>query len=57
LSVFWGSLSDPVPFPVEARINSLPELEAFARKYEDVHGADEVRRAHFLATASAYETQ
>jgi glycosyltransferase involved in cell wall biosynthesis len=57
LSVFWGSLSDPVPFPAEARINSLPELEALAQKYENVHGADEIRRAHFLATAGAYETQ
>jgi glycosyltransferase involved in cell wall biosynthesis len=57
LSVFWGSLSDPVPFPAESRINSLSELETIAQKYKDVHGADEVRRAHFLATAGAYETQ
>lgn len=56
LSIFWASLSDPLPFPVEARIGSLPELEAVAGRYEHIHGAEEVRRAHFLATVGAYET-
>lgn len=57
LSIFWASLSDPVPFPVEARINSIPELEVIARRYEEVHGPDEVRQAHLSSTISAYETQ
>jgi glycosyltransferase involved in cell wall biosynthesis len=57
LSVFWASLSEPAPYPAEACINSLPELEALAKKYEKVHGVDEVRRAHFLATAGTCEVQ
>jgi len=57
LSIFWASLSETARYPVEARINSLPELEAIAKKYEHVHGADEVRRAHLLATAGTCEVQ
>jgi GT2 family glycosyltransferase len=57
LSIFWASLSEPVPFPAEAQVRSLPELEAAAERCKDVKGVDEVRRAHFAAVARAYEIQ
>ncbi|MBN9006618.1 MAG: glycosyltransferase family 2 protein [Rhizobiales bacterium] len=51
MSVFWASLSDPLPFPPSARIASLPDLEAAAERYKDVTGIENVRRAHLNATA------
>ena len=57
LSVFWASLSEPAPYSTEAAINSLLELETIAKRYKHVHGADEVRRAHLLATAGPCEVR
>jgi glycosyltransferase involved in cell wall biosynthesis len=47
LSVFWASLSDPMPFPSAARIASLPELEAAAKRCAWARGIEGVRQAHF----------
>jgi len=53
MSVFWASLSDPIPFPRAARIMSLPALEAAAERCKDLIGIEAVRQAHFeLASAS-----
>lgn len=52
MSIFWASLSDPLPFPATSRIMSLPELEAAAERCQGVEGAEDVRQAHFKATAS-----
>ncbi len=47
LSVFWASLSDPMPFPSAARITSLPELESAAKRCAWASGIEGVRQAHF----------
>jgi glycosyltransferase involved in cell wall biosynthesis len=47
LSVFWASLSDPMPFPSTARITSLPELESAAKRCGEAIGIEAVRQAHF----------
>jgi glycosyltransferase involved in cell wall biosynthesis len=47
LSVFWASLSDPMPFPSAARIASLPELESAAKRCAWASGIEGVRQAHF----------
>jgi GT2 family glycosyltransferase len=52
MSIFWASLSDPLPFPSVARITSLPALEAAAERCKEVTGRENVRRAHFNAAAS-----
>jgi GT2 family glycosyltransferase len=51
MSVFWASMSDPVPFPPAARITSLPALEAAAARCMDVSGVDTVRQTYFGLTA------
>jgi glycosyltransferase involved in cell wall biosynthesis len=50
LNFFWGSLSDPIPFPAEACIRTLPELDAAADRYRGIVGLDKVREAHLKAT-------
>jgi hypothetical protein len=57
LSIFWASLSDPLPFSASARITSLPSLQAAAERYEGVTGIENVRQAHFEATASEVTAQ
>jgi hypothetical protein len=52
MSIFWASLSDPLPFPSAARITSLPALEAAAERCKEVAGIQNVRQAHFNASAS-----
>lgn len=47
LSVFWTSLSDPMPFPSTARITSLSELEAAAKRCVWARGIEGVRQAYF----------
>jgi glycosyltransferase involved in cell wall biosynthesis len=49
LSVFWASLSDPTPFPRQARIRSLAELEAAAERCVRAVGIEAVRQAYFEA--------
>lgn len=51
MSIFWASLSDPLPFPANSRITSLPELAAAAERYKDIVGIENVRQAHLNATA------
>jgi glycosyltransferase involved in cell wall biosynthesis len=46
LAFFWGSLSDPVPFPATAAIPTLPELARCAERYRGIIGLKEVREAH-----------
>ena len=53
LVFFWGSLGDPLPFPAEACIRSLPELEAAAERYRGIIGLKSVRDAHLKATVGA----
>jgi hypothetical protein len=50
LAFFWGSLSDPVPFPAEACIRSLAELEMAAERYRGIVGLKSVRDAHLKAS-------
>lgn len=57
MSIFWASLSDPLPFPSVARITSLPELEAAAERCKEVVGIENVRQAHFNARASEIATK
>jgi GT2 family glycosyltransferase len=52
MSIFWASLSDPLPFPSSARIMSLPALEAAAERCKEVAGIENVRQTHFNVTAS-----
>ncbi len=52
MTVFWASLSDPLPFPLSSRIASLPALEAAAERCKHVRGIENIRQAHFAATAS-----
>jgi cellulose synthase/poly-beta-1,6-N-acetylglucosamine synthase-like glycosyltransferase len=52
MSIFWSSLSDPLPFPVGAKITSLPELETAAKRCNGLLGLENVRQAHFKATAT-----
>ena len=49
LSILWASFSDPTPFPSTARIISLPELEASAKRCRGAVGIDGVRKAHLDA--------
>lgn len=49
LSILWASFSDPTPFPSAARITSLPELEASAKRCHGAIGIDGVRNAHLDA--------
>lgn len=49
LSVFWSSLSSPLPFRKEARIPTIPDLQAAAELCEGVAGIDNVRKAYFDA--------
>ena len=53
LAFFWGSFSNPVPFPAEACIHSLAELEATADRYRGIIGLKSVRDAHLMASAGA----
>lgn len=53
LSIMWGSLAEPAPFPKEAQITSLSELSAAARRCAGAVGTEAVRNAHFAATSSA----
>jgi GT2 family glycosyltransferase len=57
MSIFWASLSDPLPFPSTAKITSLPALEAAAERCRDVTGIENVRQAHFRATAAGTGTK
>jgi GT2 family glycosyltransferase len=57
MSIFWASLSDPLPFPSAARIISLPELEAAAERCKEVSGIENVRQAHINAAASEIVTR
>ncbi|MGO8910562.1 MAG: glycosyltransferase [Bradyrhizobium sp.] len=57
MSIFWASLSDPLPFPAVSRITSLPELEAAAERCKGVVGIENVRQAHFKARASEIATK
>ena len=57
MSVFWASLSEPVPFAAAAQINSLPELEVAAERCKDIQGAEDVRRAHFALAAKMCAAQ
>ena len=50
LRIFWGSLSDPAPYPTESLIRSLAELEKAAKKCAGASGIEQVREAHFAAT-------
>ncbi len=50
LPFFWGSLSDPLPFPSEASLHSLAELAAAAENYRGMEGLKSVRDAHLQAT-------
>jgi glycosyltransferase involved in cell wall biosynthesis len=52
LAVFWRGLSAPDIAPA-ARIGSLPELAAAARRVAHVRGIEAVRAAHFRAAAMA----
>jgi GT2 family glycosyltransferase len=52
MSIFWASLSDPLPFPAAAKITSLSELEVAAERFRDVAGIEDVRQAHIRAAAS-----
>jgi glycosyltransferase involved in cell wall biosynthesis len=52
MSIFWASLSDPLPFPSVAKITSLPDLEAAAERCKEIAGIENVRQSHFNATAS-----
>lgn len=52
LSLLWASLSETTPCPPEARILSLPQLEAAAARCAGLTGIEAIRRAH-LATAGA----
>jgi len=52
MSIFWASLSDPLPFPAAAKIASLPELEAAAERCKNLLGLENVRQAHIKAMAS-----
>jgi hypothetical protein len=49
LSILWSSFSEPTPFPSQARITSLPELEAAAARCRDVVGIENVKKAHISA--------
>jgi GT2 family glycosyltransferase len=51
MTIFWASLSDPLPFPPASKITSLPALEVAAERCKDVKGVENVRQAHFKATA------
>jgi len=53
MSIFWASLSDPMPFPRAARILSLPALESAAARCEAVAGAEAVRQAHVRFAAAS----
>jgi GT2 family glycosyltransferase len=46
MMILWSSLSDPIPFPPAARIASLTELEAAAKRCQGVVGIENVRQAH-----------
>jgi glycosyltransferase involved in cell wall biosynthesis len=50
MSIFWASLSDPLPFPAASRITSLPSLEAAVERCKGVQGIENVRQAHFEAS-------
>jgi GT2 family glycosyltransferase len=52
LSVLWASLSNAAPFPRAARLTSLPQLETAAARCVGLKGPDDIRNAHFVATAS-----
>jgi glycosyltransferase involved in cell wall biosynthesis len=49
LSILWSSFSEPTPFPSQARIASLTELEAAAARCRDIVGIENVRKAHVSA--------
>jgi glycosyltransferase involved in cell wall biosynthesis len=51
LAVLWAGFSDGDRIPPEARIASLPALEAAARRCDGVAGIEAVRAAHFAACA------
>ncbi len=51
LSIFWASLSEPPPFPSQACIPSLLELEATAGRYRGIIGLQNVRDTHLRLTA------
>jgi GT2 family glycosyltransferase len=57
MSIFWASLSDPLPFPSVSRIMSLPALETAAERCKEIAGIENVRQAHFNATASEIATK
>ena len=57
LSILWGSLAEPLPFPKEAQITSLPELSAAATRCAGALGIETVRHAHFAAAGSAASPQ
>jgi GT2 family glycosyltransferase len=57
MSIFWASLSDPLPFPSVSRILSLPALEIAAARCKEIAGIENVRQAHFNATASEIATK
>jgi GT2 family glycosyltransferase len=51
MSIFWASLSDPLPFPSVAKITSLSALEVAADRCRGLIGIETVRQAHFDAPA------
>jgi cellulose synthase/poly-beta-1,6-N-acetylglucosamine synthase-like glycosyltransferase len=53
LSILWSSFSDPMPFPADARIMTLPELETAAKRCRHVVGTEEVRKAHIEAVSES----
>ena len=57
LLFFWGSLGDPLPFPAEACIRSLPELAAIADRYRGLEGLKGVREAHLRASLNPPESK
>jgi glycosyltransferase involved in cell wall biosynthesis len=57
LPFLWGSLSDPIPFPAEACIKTLPELAEVAEEYRGLKGLKTVRDAHLRATAGIMEVK
>lgn len=51
LTILWASLDDRPPFPDAARISTLAELAAAARRITDASSIAAVRQAHFAAAA------
>jgi glycosyltransferase involved in cell wall biosynthesis len=55
LPFLWATLSNPLPFPPQTCIRSLPELAAVANNYRGIKGLKSVREAHLNATMGERE--